>query len=170
MIYKKSLLAGFSLLLIVGIISVWFSPLGLQRAPEITLKILDGREIDLQQLRGKPVLVTFWATTCTVCMKELPHLMALYKTLAPAGLEIIGVAMAYDPPNRVLELSKQRQIPYPIALDIDGKVALAFGDVAQTPTSFLIGPDGAILQHRIGKMDFEALRQRITHLLMMQHS
>jgi thiol-disulfide isomerase/thioredoxin len=46
-------------------------------------------------------LVTFWATTCPSCIEEIPHLIDLYRELNPKGLEIIGVAMAYDPPEQV---------------------------------------------------------------------
>ena len=166
---KKEGLAGvFALLLIISIGWLWLTPAGLSKAPDIIFKIIDGRQINLQDLRGQPVLVTFWATTCSGCIKEMPHLISLYNELSGDGLEIIGVAMAYDPPNQVLEMTKRRLIPYPIALDIDGNAAKAFGNVMLTPTSFLIAPDGKILQYKIGEMNMEKLRQQITTLLPQQ--
>lgn len=95
----------------------------------------------------------------------MPHLIELYEEFRDRGFELIGVAMAYDPPNRVLELASQRRLPYSIALDLDSSLASAFGDVKLTPTSFLIAPDGKIIRHKVGEMDIIDLRQRIEDLL-----
>ncbi|MEO7557533.1 MAG: TlpA disulfide reductase family protein [Gammaproteobacteria bacterium] len=155
----------FALILIAALGWVWFAPAGLQKAPDVRFSTLDGRSINLAELRGRPVLVTFWATTCTSCMKEMPHLISLYRELAPRGLEIIGVAMSYDPINDVIALSKNRQIPYPIAHDTHNKAALAFGDVRLTPTNILIAPDGRIVQQNIGEMDMMQARAKILAML-----
>lgn len=155
----------FALILIAALGWVWFAPAGLQKAPDVRFSTLDGRSINLAELRGRPVLVTFWATTCTSCMKEMPHLISLYRELAPRGLEIIGVAMSYDPINDVIALSKNRQIPYPIAHDTHNKAALAFGDVRLTPTNILIAPDGRIVQQNIGEMDMIQARAKILAML-----
>ena len=65
--------------------------------------------------------------TCPACVAEMPDLKKLYKELAPRGLEVIGVAMNNDPPNQVMAMAKERNIPYPVAVDTQGKVAKAFG-------------------------------------------
>ena len=144
---------------------LWTSPSGLKWAPDVTFTTLEGEKLDMGELRGRPVLVTFWATTCPGCLKEMPHLVELYEELGAAGFELIGVAMSYDPPNRVVELSAERQLPYPIALDLDGALAAAFGNVMLTPTSFLIDPDGRIVKHKIGEMDIAELRRQVEGLL-----
>jgi peroxiredoxin len=144
---------------------IWFAPTGLQKAPHVQFSTLNGRTIDLAELRGRPVLVTFWATTCTGCMKEMPHLISLYRELAPRGLEIIGVAMNYDPIDDVIALSKIRQIPYPIAHDTQNQAAKAFGGVRLTPTNVLIAPDGRIVQQNIGEMDMVQARTKILDML-----
>jgi len=162
---RDTLIAVFAVLLLGGLGWLWFSPAGLEKAPAVSFKIVDGRTLDLQQLRGKPVLVTFWATSCPGCIKEMPHLIELYHDLAPKGFELIGVAMAYDPPNHVMEMRKERNIPYPIALDINSKIAHAFGDVSLTPTHFLIDPQGRIVQHKIGELDMAKVRHRIQAML-----
>jgi peroxiredoxin len=143
----------------------WLSPAGLQTSPDISLLTIDGEQLALSSLRGKPLLVTFWASTCSTCVKEIPHLSDLYRELSPQGLEIIGIAMYYDPPNRVLAMRKSRDIPYPIALDIHADAARAFGNIRFTPSSFLIGPDGRVVFHKNGSMDMERLRQDIVELL-----
>lgn len=162
----KNRLAGFlALLLIAGMGYLWLFPSSLQNAPDIALKTLDGEVIDLAALRGRPVLVSFWATTCAGCIKELPQLIALYHELAPKGLQIVAVAMAYDPPNRVVAMRKARRIPYPVALDIDASIARAFGDIRVTPTTFLIAPDGSVVTHNTGEMDIAKTRQKILNML-----
>ena len=98
----------------------------------------------------------------------MPHLISLYDELSDKGLEIIGVAMSYDPPNQVMELINQRRVSYPIALDVDGAIAKAFDNVMLTPTSFLISPDGKIVKHKIGEMDMDKLQQQIEDLLLQQ--
>ena len=152
-----------------SVLWLWFSPGGLSKAPDIKLTITDGTIIDLQQLRGKPVLVTFWATSCIGCVREMPYLIALYNELSADGLEIIGIAMPYDPPNQVVKMISEKKIPYPIAIDIEGNAVLAFGDVVVTPTSFLIAPDGTIAKHKIGEMDIQEIRSTIISMLPNQN-
>ena len=162
---KDIAIAGFALALLGLLSYLWLSPGGLKQAPELTFTSIKGEAIPLSGLRGRPVLVTFWATTCPGCMQEMPHLIELYQELHPQGLEIIGVAMAYDPPNQVLRVAEQRQVPYPIALDLQEQAAQAFGDVRLTPTSFLIGPDGRIVQQKIGELDMQRVRREILAML-----
>ena len=143
----------------------WFSPTKLQQAPQVDFKIVDGRTLSLAQLNGYPVLVVFWATSCAGCVQEMPHLIDLYHELAPHGLEIIGVAMAYDPPNQVMEMRQRKQIPYPIALDIQGKIASAFGDVRLTPTTFLIDSQGQVVTQKTGMLNMARMRQTLQSML-----
>lgn len=157
-------LGGVALGILALVAAAWLVPAGLSKAPAVTFNTLDGRTLSLSELRGRPVLVNFWATTCTGCIKEMPHLVQLYEKLRPQGLEIIGVAMSYDPPNQVMALQERRQLPYPLALDIDAKIARAFGDVQLTPTTFLIAPDGRIVFHKIGELDMAKLEAAIREL------
>ena len=135
------------------------------RAPEVQLTLLDGGALELASLQDRPVLVTFWATTCTTCVSEMPHLVELYRELKPRGFEIVAVAMPYDPPADVAALVQARQLPYLIALDRDGAATRAFGDVRITPTSFLIGPHGRIVRRVQGRMDMAELRAQILSML-----
>ncbi|MEE9493105.1 MAG: TlpA disulfide reductase family protein [Gammaproteobacteria bacterium] len=162
---KSTLIALSALVLVTSMAFAWFSLRGLTDAPPVTLKTIKGQSIALESLRGHPVLINFWATTCPACIKEMPHISELYTALAPAGLQIISIAMAYDPPNRVIELAEARQIPYPIALDLDGKAAAAFGNVRLTPTTFLIAPDGKIAFWKTGELNFTTLHQQINAML-----
>ena len=162
---KKTLITLFAATLLGTLTWIWLAPAGLKVSPDITLLTIDGEELPLASLRGSPLLLTFWATTCPGCIKEMPHLIKLYDELSPQGLEIIGIAMGYDKPSHVLSMRKARNIPYPVALDIHGTAAQAFGNVRLTPTSFLIAPDGRIASRRIGEMDMQKLRTSILALL-----
>jgi peroxiredoxin len=143
----------------------WLNSAGLEKVPDITVVATSGERIALAGMRGKPLLVTFWATTCPSCMKEMPQLIDLYHELSPLGLKVIGIAMYYDPPNRVLAMQKSRSIPYTIALDIDAHAARAFGDVELTPTTFLIAPDGRVVYQKTGGMDMDRVRNGILAML-----
>jgi len=162
---KEIAIVAFAVALLGTLSYVWFSPEGLKQAPNIHVTTLDGKQIELQSLQGRPVLVTFWATTCPGCVKEMPHLVELYKELGPRGLQLIALAMSYDPEEQVREMVKLKQLPYTVALDTEGEAARAFGDVKLTPTSFLIAPDGRIVQQKLGEMDMNALHNRIVSML-----
>ena len=165
MTIRGTLFALFAAALVVTLAWLWFAPASPNTRPDISLMTIKGEEIQLASLQGRPLLVTFWATTCSPCVREIPHLIELYKDLAPQGLEIIGIAMDYDPPNRVVDMSKARNIPYPIALDIHGDAARAFGNIHLTPTSFLIAPDGRIVYRKLGTINMVSLRKDILDLL-----
>ena len=166
-ISKSGLLSGGLVLAVVLIAAyLWFSPSGARPAPQLEVTRLDGgQKIHLNELRGRPVLVTFWATSCPGCIKEMPHLIELYEEFAPKGLEIIGVAMAYDKPNHVMEMTKDKRIPYPIVWDGTSEAARAFGDVRLTPSHFLINPQGQIVKHTIGEVDIKLLHAQILAML-----
>jgi len=166
----RILLVSLLMLLLIAAAGYYrFSPPPLALVPDITLVSVDGEELQLPAYRGKPLLVTFWSTTCPACVKEIPHLIDLYRELAPrGGLEIIGIAMAHDPPDQVLAMRKSRGIPYPVTLDINSDAAHAFGNVRVTPTSFLIAPDGRVVQRRLGNLDMEGLRREILAMIAGQ--
>ena len=127
-------------------------------APASTFTTLEGRQIALDDLRGKVVLVNFWATSCPGCIKEMPGMVETYNAYKDRGFEIVAVAMSYDPPNYVANYVQTRQLPFPVALDVKGEHARAFGNVQLTPTSFIIGKNGDILEQKLGELDFDKLK------------
>ena len=137
---------------------------GKSTAPDITFSTITGEKIALSQLRGKPVLITFWATSCDSCIKEVPHLIELHREFYLKGLNIIAVAMPYDPPSRVLEFSKMQFLPYRVALDMQSEAVNAF-QVMATPTTFLIAPDGKIVWQKIGLFDLNEMKTQVSILL-----
>ena len=77
-----------------------------------------------------------------------------YNKFKGQGLEFVAVAMQYDPPNYVLNYAETRKLPFKVALDAGGDLAKPFGDVAMTPTTFVIGKDGKILKRYVGEPQF----------------
>jgi peroxiredoxin len=162
---KEAVIASIALLVVLAGVAIGLMPVGLRQAPPLVGQTLDGRTLTLAQLRGKPVLVTFWATTCPSCIEEVPHLIHLYQELHPKGLEIIGVAMAYDPPDQVRAMVAQRKIPYPIVMDNQERIAQAYDNVRLTPTTVLISPEGRIVQYQLGVLNMPKLRDTIREML-----
>ncbi|WP_324779427.1 peroxiredoxin family protein [Thiobacillus sedimenti] len=152
----KPLLAVVAVLAVAG--ALFFALMDKPKAPEATFTTLQGKAIALKDLRGKVVLVNFWATSCPGCVKEMPGLVDTYKQYKGRGFEVVAVAMSYDPPNYVANFAKTRQLPFPVALDVNGEHARAFGNVQLTPTSFIIGKDGRILEQKLGDLDFAKLK------------
>ncbi|MCG8323956.1 MAG: TlpA family protein disulfide reductase [Thiotrichales bacterium] len=138
----------------------YLSRSGLESLPELNLKIIDGSTVDLASV-DRPVLINFWATTCSVCMQELPEMIELYHDISDKDVQMVAIAMPYDPPNLVLEAVKQFGIPYPIALDINGKAMQEFGDVAATPATFLFDTNRKLVVHNTGRTDFTHLKRTV---------
>jgi len=134
-------------------------------APDVTFSSITGEQIQMDSLRGKVVVVNFWATSCTTCVAEMPEMVETYEKYKDKGLNFVAVAMNYDPPNYVLNFAETRKLPFTVALDHTGKVAQAFGDVQMTPTTFVIGKDGQIVKRYLGAPDFASFHQLLEQQL-----
>jgi peroxiredoxin len=130
-----------------------------EAAPEVTFIGMNGEKITSQSLRGKVVMVNFWATSCVTCIKEMPQMVETYNKYKDRGLEFVAVAMSYDPPNYVLNYAQTRSLPFKVALDTQGELAKSFGDVKLTPTTFVIDKQGNIIKRYVGEPEFPALHQ-----------
>ena len=154
-----------ALLLAVGAL-VWRARAARDAAPTVSYTLLDGRNASLESLRGKVVLVNFWATSCTSCVAEMPHIVATHNEFQGRGYDTVAVAMSYDPPALVARFTESRRLPFGVAIDNTGEVARGFGDVQLTPTTFLIDKRGKIVERYVGAPDFAALHQLIEQLLV----
>jgi len=130
-------------------------------APELSYKTITNKTIQSKDLLGKVVLITFWASNCSSCIKEIPHFKSLYQDYHQQGLEIIAIAMYYDRPNYVVDARKIYNIPYDIVLDLDMSLAKAFGDISLTPTTLLLNIKGEIIYQTIGLFDLSNMQKRI---------
>ncbi len=158
---QLSIVALFALLALGG----WFA-FGRERpAPDVAVTRLDGQPLRMADLKGKVVLVNFWATTCTTCVKEMPRMVDTWRKYAPRGYEMVAVAMPYDNPDWVKDYTRRTGLPVTVAIDRNGNAAKAFGDVRLTPTSYLIDRKGRIVVQYLGEPGWDALHARIERLL-----
>jgi peroxiredoxin len=114
-------------------------------SPPLKFKALDGREVDLEQLRGKVVLLDFWATWCPPCLEELPHVRDAYGRYKAQGLEIIGVSFDADR-ARLEEVVKRENITWPQYFDGGGRDAApgkVFG-IRHWPSMWLLDRNGVV--------------------------
>lgn len=118
-------------------------------APDFTLEKLNGGNLKLSDLRGKAVLLNFWATWCGPCKIETPWLVEMQNQYGNQGLQVIGVAMDDSGKDEISKFAKDMGVNYPVLL---GKEAVGdeYGGVPALPESFFIGRDGKIVDRIIG--------------------
>jgi len=138
---------------------------GKESAPTVNYTLLDGSTHSSDALRGKVVLVNFWATSCTTCVKEMPHVIETYQKYKDKGFETLAVAMSYDPPAYVANFAETRKLPFPVAIDNTGEIAKKYGQVQLTPTTFVLNKKGEIVKRYVGEPDFTQLHQLLETLL-----
>ena len=146
-------------------LGVWLFASPPTQAPEVTFSTLSGKQLQMSELRGKVILVKFWATSCVTCVAQMPDNMDNFNTYHTKGFEVVAVAMQYDPANYVINFVETRKIPFTVALDTRGQVAQAFGDVKLTPTAFLIDKNGKILKRYLGEYDKAEFRRTLEKAL-----
>jgi thiol-disulfide isomerase/thioredoxin len=133
--------------------------------PPAAYTLLNGTPTHTAELTGRVVLVNFWATSCAICLEEMPELVATHARFKTRGFETLAIAMAYDAPFNVVRYSEARALPFQVAIDHDGSLAERFGKVVATPTSLLINKRGEIVERHLGRLDFAALDTSIERLL-----
>jgi len=118
-------------------------------APDFSLEQLDGKSMRLSDLRGKAVLLNFWATWCGPCKIETPWLVELQNQYGHDGLQVVGVEMGDDGKDEITKFMKDMGMNYPVLI---GKEAVgeAYGGVPALPETFFIGRDGKIVDKIIG--------------------
>lgn len=126
-------------------------------APQVTFVSLQGEKIATAALKGRVVLVNFWATDCPICVREMPNMVRTYNRFRGSGLEFIAVAMRHDPPNYVIHYTEKNRLPFKVVLDPMGELATAFGSVTFTPTTFVVDRRGRIVLKIAGEPDFARL-------------
>jgi thiol-disulfide isomerase/thioredoxin len=126
--------------------------------PELTLKDLDGKDVSLESLKGKVVLVNFWATWCEPCKIEIPELIELQQEYGPKGFTVLGIAMDDEGRSAVAPFVHKEQFDtdagkstmnYPIVIGNDA-AGDKFGGLLGYPTSILLSRDGKQVMHITG--------------------
>ncbi|WP_269496534.1 peroxiredoxin family protein [Castellaniella sp. S9] len=153
---KKILISLVAVVALAGVTLWQVQGFGGQPAPQVTFTDLHGKSVTTEDLRGKVVLVKFWATSCTTCVAQMPDTIRHYEALSARGFDTIAVAMQYDPPNYVVNFAETRKLPFPVVIDAQGEIARAFGDIKLTPTAILIDKQGHIIKRYLGNYNEQA--------------
>lgn len=133
--------------------------------PPLALTDLQGRELRLESLRGKVVLVNFWATWCEPCREEMPSIGRLKAAFAGKPFEVLAVNLG-EPEARIQKFAEKVPMAFPVLLDKDMRVSKAW-DARVLPATYLVGPDGRIRYHHRGELDWsqESIRKHVAALL-----
>jgi thiol-disulfide isomerase/thioredoxin len=134
------------------------------KAPEIVVRDLSGETVRLSSLKGKVVLIDYWATWCGPCRMEVPHFKKLHAELGPKGLVILGLSVDHQGAEVVRGFVKRNAIPWPTAL-ADEKAVAAFGELRAIPTAIVIDREGRIAARLVGYQDESRLRAVLKPLL-----
>jgi peroxiredoxin len=136
----------------------------LKKAPDFSLQTSNGKTVVLSKLKGKAVVVNFWATWCPPCRSEIPGFLKVYDKYRSKGLEIVGISLDEKGWKVVKPFVEKYKMTYPVVLD-NGEVAQKYGDIASIPTSFFVDKKGNITKSHIGYMAAEDFEKEIKKLL-----
>ena len=149
-----------SIFLIAFVAVLLFLSLQTNSVKNLNLITISGEKITSQQLLGKITLINFWATDCPGCINEMPGLIETYNQYKDQGLEVIAVAMYYDPPSRVISFTKNNNLPFAVVLDTNKEIISKFNNVKLTPTSIILDENGYVINTIIGEIDFNEFNKR----------
>ena len=165
---KKLTPSPFTLILMVLIVYFWFRPpawVSDEHRPiaNVTVNMTDGRAIPLASLRGKVVLVSFWATWCPYCRHEMPDMQTFYRDWHDKGFEILALSIE-DDPALVAQFMRQQAYTFPAGL-ADATTQQAFGEIKKVPMSFIIDKKGIVRHEISGQVHYARLEDLVTPLL-----
>lgn len=146
-------------------LAIWGMGDSRAEAPEVSFTDLQGKKFTTSDLRGKVVLVKFWATDCTTCVAQMPDNIKNHQQYADQGFDIIAVAMKHDPLDYVKNFTTSRDLPFTVVSDSDGQISKAFGDIRLTPTAFLLDKQGRIIKRYLGNYDKQEFTQTVEKAL-----
>lgn len=136
----------------------------LGRTPDFQIVTLDGDTIRSLDLRGKVVVLNFWATWCLPCRLEMPSLQHLHEDRAADGVLVLGLSTDVGSEEPIRAFLEEREITYPVARASDAQ-RRAFGGISGIPTTFVIDKDGVVRHRVVGYFAPPALRAAVSRLL-----
>src|SRR6266849_3650016 len=132
-------------------------------APDFKLQDVDGESISLADLKGKPVLINFWATWCQPCREEMPAMQELYDQYRDRGLVILAIDMEEDS-RQVRRWVDQGGYSFTFLLDSEGEQVKRY-NVTAAPTSYFVGPDGVIRDLKLGALSRAEMQTKVEKLV-----
>ena len=165
---KKWTPSPLTLILLGLIVWLWFRPPAdvsdeNRAAPPWQVTLTDGRILTSDSLKGKVVLVNFWATWCPYCRKEKPAIDSFWRDYRGRGFEVVSVSVD-DPPEKIAAWMADKDYAFKAA-PTNASVAAAFGAVGSVPTSFIVDADGHIRHKIAGQVHYARLEDLVTPLL-----
>ena len=136
-------------------------------APDFVVEMLDGGDQTVGDLKGKVVLVDFWATWCKPCLETMPRLQQLYSAYSDKGVEILGVSIdeGKDRVRKIVKMVDKLDISYPIFVDAKQTPAWHRFRVKAIPAMFLLDGNSQIVAQWVGKIDFDEVEKEVSSLL-----
>ncbi len=138
-------------------------------APDFDLQTLDGKNLRLSDLRGKAVLLNFWATYCGPCKIEMPWFVELQREYGPQGFQIVGVAMDDASTEEIAKFAKEMGVNYPILLGKES-VGQSYGGVSVLPTTFFLDRDGTLIAREFGLQSRSVFVDHIKKAMSQGHA
>jgi len=136
---------------------------GYPRAPEFSLKGLDGTTVSLADMRGKVVFINFWATWCPPCREEIPDFVEFYSQNKSRGVEIVGLSVDRLSPEDLRAFVLKNKMSYPVALATQ-KIIRDYQPGPYIPTTIVIDKQGRIRDKQVGSVDRERLADWVRKL------
>ncbi len=138
-------------------------------APDFALTDLQGKTVKLSDLRGKAVVLNFWATWCPPCKAEIPWFVELQKRYGAQGLQVVGVNMDDGDRKDVEKFVAENSINYPVLLGKE-KVAEQYGGIDYLPTTFYIDRSGVVIDRVFGQPERAEIEQNIKRAIASKPS
>jgi peroxiredoxin len=133
-------------------------------APNFSLKTGDGKVVELSKLKGKAVVVNFWATWCGPCRSEIPGMLEVYDKYKSKGLEIVGISLDRDGWKVVTPYVEKTKMTYPVVIGDEG-IVKAYGGIEAIPTTFIVDRKGNIAEKHIGYMSRDDFEKKVKKVL-----
>lgn len=130
---------------------------------DFTLKDMNGADYRMADLKGKVVLVNFWASWCAPCLAEIPEFIKVREEYHEKGFEIVGISTD-DTPEQLKAFAEKTKTNYPL-VQVTAEVEEAFGPVFGLPTSVLVARDGSVCKRHFGPLSKEQLEKELKPLL-----
>jgi thiol-disulfide isomerase/thioredoxin len=132
-------------------------------APSFTVRTLDGKTFRLQDQRGKPVVLDFWATWCSPCRASMPHLDLIQERHARDGLVVLGLSVDEAGSAKVKRFAERLGVRFRLAM-AEEKLLDQYGPIRQLPTTFFINRRGEVMRRTVGYLDPETLDAYVREL------
>jgi len=156
--------ARMTMILLFTLVSVAIAQTKTTKAPDFKLKDQNGKEISLSSLKGKAVVINFWATWCPPCREEIPGFIKVYNRLKDKGVELVGISLDREGWEVVRPFLKKYEINYPVVVG-DRELTEAYGGIRGIPTTFFVDRNGNIEDKHVGYMSEADFEKQVKKLL-----